>query len=115
MVVVGIMVIVMAMSDFVVAWWWLGFIVLIGCFVGFVYLHRRSAALRYTIDRLILKFPIVGQIIEKATIARWTRTLQTMFAAGVPLVESLDAVAGEHNNPRTLQLFGDRDQPDQVC
>ena len=90
--------IVMAMSDFVVAWWWLGFLILIGAFVGFVYLHRRSAALRYTIDRLILKFPIVGQILEKATIARWTRTLQTMFAAGVPLVESLDAVAGAAGN-----------------
>ena len=90
--------IVMAMSDFVVAWWWLGFLILIGSIVGFVYLHRRSAALRFTIDRLILKFPIIGQIIEKATIARWTRTLQTMFAAGVPLVESLDAVAGAAGN-----------------
>ena len=90
--------IVMAMSDFVVAWWWLGFLILIGAFVGFVYLHRRSAALRFTIDRMILKFPIIGQIIEKATIARWTRTLQTMFAAGVPLVESLDEVTGAAGN-----------------
>jgi len=90
--------IVMAMSDFVVAWWWLGFLILIGCFVGFVYMHRRSAALRFTMDRLMLKIPIIGQILEKATIARWTRTLQTMFAAGVPLVESLDAVAGAAGN-----------------
>ncbi len=90
--------IVMAMSDFVVAWWWLAAIVLAGCVVGFTYLHRRSAALRHTIDRLSLKIPIIGGILEKATIARWTRTLQTMFAAGVPLVESLDAVAGAAGN-----------------
>ena len=90
--------IVMAISDFVVAWWWLAAVVLAGCVVGFTYLHRRSAALRHTIDRLSLKIPIIGGILEKATIARWTRTLQTMFAAGVPLVESLDAVAGAAGN-----------------
>jgi len=90
--------IVMAISDFVVAWWWLAAIVFAGCVVGFTYLHRRSAALRHTIDRLSLKIPIIGGILEKATIARWTRTLQTMFAAGVPLVESLDAVAGASGN-----------------
>ena len=89
---------VMAISDFVVAWWWAGFIAFVGGFIGFVYMHRRSAALRHTIDRLLLKIPIIGQILEKATIARWTRTLQTMFAAGVPLVESLDAVAGAAGN-----------------
>jgi type IV pilus assembly protein PilC len=54
--------------------------------------------MRYTVDRLLLKLPIVGAIVEKATIARWTRTLQTMFAAGVPLVESLDAVGGAAGN-----------------
>ena len=59
---------------------------------------RRSAAFRYAFDRLILKIPIIGGILEKATIARWTRTLQTMFAAGVPLVESLDAVGGASGN-----------------
>ena len=90
--------IVMAMSDFVVAWWWLMAAVVAGAVVGFVAMHRRSAALRHTIDRLSLKVPIVGGILEKATIARWTRTLQTMFAAGVPLVESLDAVAGAAGN-----------------
>jgi type IV pilus assembly protein PilC len=90
--------IVMAMSDFVVAWWWAGFIVAIGAIFGFAMLHRRSAALRYAVDRISLRIPIIGQILEKATIARWTRTLQTMFAAGVPLVESLDAVAGASGN-----------------
>ena len=59
---------------------------------------RRSAAFRYAIDRIKIRLPIVGPIVEKATIARWTRTLATMFAAGVPLVESLDAVAGASGN-----------------
>jgi len=90
--------IVMAMSDFVVAWWWLGFLVIIGAIFGFFTLKRRSAAFRYTIDRISLRIPIIGAILEKATIARWTRTLQTMFAAGVPLVESLDAVGGASGN-----------------
>jgi type IV pilus assembly protein PilC len=90
--------IVMAMSDFVVKFWWVGFLFLVGAIVAFGYLHRRSAAFRFGLDRLSLKVPVVGQILEKATIARWTRTLQTMFAAGVPLVESLDAVGGACGN-----------------
>jgi type IV pilus assembly protein PilC len=90
--------IVMAISDFVVSWWWLGFLVAIGTIVGLASLHRRSSAFRFALDRLVLKIPVIGQIMEKATIARWTRTLQTMFAAGVPLVESLDAVAGASGN-----------------
>ncbi|MBA3508263.1 MAG: type II secretion system F family protein [Betaproteobacteria bacterium] len=90
--------IVMAISDFVVRWWWLGFIVLIGAIVGFTFMIKRSAAFRYGYDRLILRLPVLGDILRKATIARWTRTLQTMFAAGVPLVESLDAVGGASGN-----------------
>jgi len=69
-----------------------------GAIFSFFVLLRRSAAFRYTVDRLSLKIPVIGQILEKATIARWTRTLSTMFAAGVPLVESLDAVAGASGN-----------------
>jgi type IV pilus assembly protein PilC len=90
--------IVMAMSDFVVTWWWLIFLAFVGAVVGLATLHRRSEAFRYALDRISLKFPIIGPILEKATIARWTRTLQTMFAAGVPLVESLDAVGGAAGN-----------------
>jgi len=90
--------IVMAISDFVVSWWWLGFLALVGAIVGFTFLFKRSAAFRYGYDRMILRFPILGDILRKATIARWTRTLQTMFAAGVPLVESLDAVGGASGN-----------------
>jgi type IV pilus assembly protein PilC len=90
--------IVMAISEWVVGWWWAVFLIIFGTIVGFGMAYRRSAAFRYGFDRLILKFPIIGGILEKATIARWTRTLQTMFAAGVPLVESLDAVGGAAGN-----------------
>ncbi len=89
---------VMAISDFFVAWWWFIFLVIAGSIVAFFTLLRRSNAFRMAWDRLVLKFPVIGGIIEKATIARWTRTLQTMFAAGVPLVESLDAVGGASGN-----------------
>jgi type IV pilus assembly protein PilC len=89
---------VIAISDFFVSYWWLLLIIIIGTLATLFTLHRRSAAFRYALDRLSLKLPIVGGIVEKATIARWTRTLSTMFAAGVPLVESLDAVAGASGN-----------------
>jgi len=90
--------IVIAMSEWVVAWWWLVFMIILGTIVGTGIMLNRSTAFRYGFDRLMLKFPIIGGILEKATIARWTRTLQTMFAAGVPLVESLDAVGGASGN-----------------
>ena len=90
--------IVMAVSDFFVAYWWLMLGIIIGTLFGFFFLLRRSTAFRYAVDRISLKLPIIGGILEKATIARWTRTLATMFAAGVPLVESLDAVAGASAN-----------------
>jgi type IV pilus assembly protein PilC len=90
--------IVMAVSDFFVSYWWLMLGIIIGTLFGFFFLLRRSTAFRYAVDRISLKLPIIGGILEKATIARWTRTLATMFAAGVPLVESLDAVAGASAN-----------------
>jgi type IV pilus assembly protein PilC len=89
---------VIAISDFFVSYWYLMVGIIVAAVVTFFTLHRRSAAFRYMIDRLSLKLPVVGPVIEKATIARWTRTLATMFAAGVPLVESLDAVAGAAGN-----------------
>ncbi|MBS0320856.1 MAG: type II secretion system F family protein [Proteobacteria bacterium] len=89
---------VMAISDFFVTYWWLMFMIIVSVIGGFLFLLRRSATFRLGYDRLILKFPVIGSIIEKATIARWTRTLSTMFAAGVPLVESLDAVGGAAGN-----------------
>ena len=90
--------VVIAVSDFFVKWWWLMFLVAAGVAIGVGMTYKRSDAMRYTVDRLLLKVPIIGAIVEKATIARWTRTLQTMFAAGVPLVESLDAVGGAAGN-----------------
>jgi type IV pilus assembly protein PilC len=95
--------VVIAISDWFVAGWWLITIAAVGAVVGFGVMYRRSAALRYTVQRLSLKFPVIGAILEKAVIARWTRTLQTMFAAGVPLVEGLDAVAGASGNAVYVQ------------
>jgi type IV pilus assembly protein PilC len=89
---------VMAISDFFVAYWWAIF----GCVGGglwfFFYTWKRSVKMQQVLDRLFLKIPVFGELIRKATIARWTRTLSTMFAAGVPLVEALDSVAGAAGN-----------------
>jgi type IV pilus assembly protein PilC len=90
--------IVVNISHFFVSYWWLVFLIIMGTIMGVGILYRRSDAMRYTVDRVLLKLPVIGIIVEKATIARWTRTLQTMFAAGVPLVESLDAVGGASGN-----------------
>src|SRR5437667_5387521 len=90
--------IVMAISDFFVSYWWLMAMIIAGTISGFFVLQRRSETFRFAVDRISLKIPVIGGILEKATIARWTRTLATMFAAGVPLVESLDAVAGASGN-----------------
>ena len=89
---------VIAISDFVVTWWWLVAACVIGSVTGTAIFYRRSAAFRTTCDRVLLRLPVLGEIVKKATIARWTRTLATMFTAGVPLVESLDAVAGASGN-----------------
>jgi len=90
--------IVIAISEWVLSWWWLVFLIIMGTIVGTGIMLKRSAAFRYGFDRIMLKVPVIGGILEKATIARWTRTLQTMFAAGVPLVETLDAVGGASGN-----------------
>ena len=89
---------VIGISDFVVKYWWLMLMIVVGSFIGIRLSIKRSESVRYLVHRMSLKFPIIGPILEKATIARWTRTLQTMFAAGVPLVESLDAVGGASGN-----------------
>ncbi|HST02074.1 MAG TPA: type II secretion system F family protein, partial [Usitatibacter sp.] len=90
--------VVMAISDFMVHnWWWL----FGGTFAGvwfFFYSWKRSLAMQRFMDRIALRIPVFGEVIRKAAIARWCRTLSTMFAAGVPLVESLDSVAGASGN-----------------
>jgi type IV pilus assembly protein PilC len=90
--------VVMAISDFVVKWWYIIFGTLFGAIYFFFQSWRRSLKMQRAMDRLLLRLPIFGEVIRKATIARWTRTLATMFAAGVPLVEALDSVGGASGN-----------------
>jgi type IV pilus assembly protein PilC len=90
--------IVMAMSAFTVKWWWLIAIIVFGGLFFFFQSWKRSEKVQIFMDRLLIKLPIFGNLIEKSIIARWTRTLSTMFAAGVPLVEALDSVGGAAGN-----------------
>lgn len=89
---------VMTVSDFFVDYWWAIFGIVGGGVYGFLYVWKRSVPMQRIMDRFMLKLPIFGEVIRKATIARWSRTLSTMFAAGVPLVDSLDSVAGAAGN-----------------
>ncbi|MEM7027061.1 MAG: type II secretion system F family protein [Pseudomonadota bacterium] len=85
-------------SNFFVAKWYLIFGVMIGTVVGFMQLKKRSVAVQQLLDRMSLKLPVIGEILEKSAIARFARTLETMFAAGTPLVESMNSVAGATGN-----------------
>jgi type IV pilus assembly protein PilC len=69
-----------------------------GAIGAFIYFKKRSRAFRHFIDRMMLKTPVIGPILQKASIARYARTLSTMFAAGVPLVEAMESVAGATGN-----------------
>lgn len=95
--------IVMAISAFFVEWWYLIFGSLFAAIYFFFQAWRRSPKMQASMDRLLLRLPIFGEVIRKATIARWTRTLSTMFAAGVPLVEALDSVGGASGNAVYLE------------
>ncbi len=90
--------VVIALSDFMVAYWYIIFGILGGALYGFFFMWKRSEKMQAVMDKLLLRLPIFGEIIRKATMARWTRTLSTMFAAGVPLVEALDSVGGASGN-----------------
>ncbi len=90
--------IMMSISDFFVAYWWAIFGGLGGGIWFFLYTWKRSVPMQHVMDRLMLRLPIFGPVLEKAAIARWTRTLATMFAAGVPLVDALSSVAGAAGN-----------------
>ena len=89
---------VMAISDFFVSYRWLIFGGTGGGIFAFFYVWKRSEKLQFIMDRLLLRVPVFGSLVRKSVIARWTRTLSTMFAAGVPLVESLDSVGGAAGN-----------------
>ena len=90
--------VVMAISDFFVTYWWAIFGIIGGGFYAFFESWKRSEKVQIAMDRILLRLPVFGDIIRKSVIARWTRTLSTMFAAGVPLVESLDSVGGAAGN-----------------
>ncbi len=89
---------VIGMSEFAVTWWWLILLVVGGAAVAFIMAKNRSPAFAHFLDRMMLKIPIVGQILHNAAIARFARTLAVTFRAGVPLVEALDTVAGATGN-----------------
>jgi type IV pilus assembly protein PilC len=89
---------VMAVSDFFVQFWYLIFGVIGGGIYGFLQAWQRSLPVQIAMDRIMLRVPVFGDLVKKSTIARWTRTCSTMFAAGVPLVEALDSVGGASGN-----------------
>ena len=90
--------IVIWLSDmFVHYWYWVAAALIISSLL-FIRAWKRSPSMQISTDKLLLKLPLFGPVIRKAIIARWTRTLSTMFAAGVPLVESLDSVGGASGN-----------------
>lgn len=92
--------VVIAMSEFFVAYWWLIFGGIGGGLYFFFQAWKRNEKMQKFMDRALLKVPVFGALIEKSCIARWTRTLATMFAAGVPLVEALDSVGGASGNSK---------------
>ncbi len=90
--------VVIAMSEFFVKYWYLIFGGIGGGFYFFMQAWQRNEKVQQFMDRVMLKLPIFGTLVDKSCIARWTRTLSTMFAAGVPLVEALDSVGGAAGN-----------------
>ncbi|HEX6321282.1 MAG TPA: type II secretion system F family protein [Burkholderiales bacterium] len=94
---------VMAISDWFVQYWYIIFPVIGGAIWGFLEAWKRSLPVQIFMDRLMLRIPVFGDLVRKSSIARWTRTLATMFAAGVPLVEALESVGGAAGNYVYLQ------------
>lgn len=103
---------VISMSDFFVSYWYLLLGLIFIAVSGTAYAYKRSPALQVMLDRSVLKLPVIGNIITKATVARWARTLSTMFAAGVPLVEALGSVGGAAGNH--VYLSATRDIQNEV-
>ena len=89
---------VMGMSEIFVKYWWAIFGAIGGGLYFFFQTWKRSEAMQKRMDRLLLKVPVFGDLMYKSAVARWARTLSTMFAAGVPLVEALDSVGGAAGN-----------------
>jgi type IV pilus assembly protein PilC len=89
---------IVAASRFMLSYWWLMVIISVGSVVGFIFAYKRSPSMQHTMDRLILKVPVIGQIMNNSAIARFARTTAVTFKAGVPLVEALGIVAGATGN-----------------
>ncbi|KGO98171.1 type II secretion system F family protein [Novilysobacter defluvii] len=89
---------IIGLSDFMVAWWWLIFGALAIGIVALIAFYKRSPAFQHTLDKVVLKVPVIGQIMHNSSLARFSRTLAVTFKAGVPLVEALDTVAGATGN-----------------
>lgn len=89
---------IVAASRFMVSYWWVMLAVVLGSLFGFIYAYKRSPKMQHTMDRLILKVPVIGQIMNNSAIARFARTTAVTFKAGVPLVEALGIVAGATGN-----------------
>ncbi|MGE0809393.1 MAG: type II secretion system F family protein [Immundisolibacter sp.] len=79
-------------------WWWIALLVVAGASIGAVQAHRRSERFRDFLDGALLRVPLIGEIVRKGAVARYARTLSTMFGAGVPLVEAMDSVARAAGN-----------------
>lgn len=89
---------IVAASRFMVSYWWIMLIALVGGIFGFIFFFKRSPAFQHFIDKAILKIPVIGEIMHNSAIARFARTTAVTFRAGVPLVEALDTVAGATGN-----------------
>ncbi|MFT3756230.1 MAG: type II secretion system F family protein [Pseudoxanthomonas sp.] len=89
---------IVACSRVAVAYWWIALIVAVGAIFAFIFFKKRSLAFQHFLDRMILKVPVIGQIMHNSAIARFARTTAVTFRAGVPLVEALDTVAGATGN-----------------
>ncbi|WP_407072233.1 type II secretion system F family protein [Solilutibacter oculi] len=90
--------IIVTLSKFMVSWWWLFLLVVATGIAAFIFFYKRSLAFQHFLDRIVLKVPVIGQIMNNSAIARFARTLGVTFAAGVPLVEGLGTVAGATGN-----------------
>ena len=89
---------IVAASDFMVSYWWMILILLVGGIFGFIFFYKRSPAFQHFLDKVVLKIPVIGTIMHNSAIARFSRTTAVTFKAGVPLVEALDSVAGATGN-----------------
>jgi type IV pilus assembly protein PilC len=89
---------VFGISDILVGWWWAILGVLVIAFFSFMYTYKRSPKLQDGVDRVLLKIPVIGQVLHNSSIARFARTLGVTFKAGVPLVEAMESVAGATGN-----------------